>query len=156
MKKVLQAIGGFLKRLFAGAKKLIVEGIDPAIMLVEGLKKFIDGPIAPVIAQLIPGTWDDMLIARIRVILPEVLRVLGLIKSAKSITEKEALREALVSLSQMDDQRRSDAYLNIASHVSAKLLSDSGGSVDPEDLKGIVQVHYRREYKQSALLNSYG
>lgn len=114
----------FLKNLFNRSKHLIAKYVQPSVEVVNGLKLFMDSPAVPIITALIPGSIDDYVAARIQILLPEVLKVLGYADQCINAKSGDAVVQcALSKIRLLKDDGQAAAFHNIASLLS-KYLSD--------------------------------
>lgn len=123
----MKKIFAFLKRLFASSKTLIAKYVRPSVLVVQEIKFFLDHPVTPLINAIIPGQVDDIITAKIKSILPEVLTVLGYtdecFNNGKNLTGDQIFQCAIAKLRLMRPDGQDAALHNIASLLS-KYLAD--------------------------------
>lgn len=120
MKKIFQ----FLKKLFARTKYFVQQYVKPSVAVVEMLKNAVESPAVPILTAIIPGQLDDFIAARLKIILPEVLKVLGYAEECSNATSNDAVVQcAIAKIRLFSDARKDAAWHNIASLLS-HYLSD--------------------------------
>ena len=73
MKKLFAAILCFIKILFTNPEKWVNENVLPSIEVVNNIKKAVDSPIAFALTAIIPGSFDDLLRAKLSANLQKVI-----------------------------------------------------------------------------------
>jgi hypothetical protein len=147
------AIGKFFKRIFSGIGKLfdkthkIADQVIPvAIEVVEKIKYVMDSPLLPVLTMLIPGQVDDVIAAKIKQYLPDVLLKLKISNEcAQKKTADEIIQCAIAALRQYDPQAQKANFLNIASMLSAALAD---GKLTWAEIVAITHDMYETKYNQ--------
>lgn len=118
----MKKIFSFLSKLFRNLKGLIEKWVRPAVTVVAAIKKAVESPVTPVITAIIPGTWDDMLVQKLRLHLPRILKIL---KISEECIKLEAADEiilcAIKKLKEYEPEARAANYHNIAAMLSVAL-----------------------------------
>jgi hypothetical protein len=139
-------IGNFFRRFFGGAKKAAEKFIPIGIEVVEEIKKVIDSPVTPLLTMLIPGTLDDVIAAKVKAHLPQVLATLKISNEcAKKTTPDEVVQCAIAYLRTLRPNERHDFCLKIAAKVSAAL---SDGKLTWTEILDITEDIYQQQYNK--------
>jgi len=118
----MKKIFAFLKNLFRNLKALAEKFVKPSVLVVENLKLLVESPLAPVITGLIPGTWDDKIVAKLRQHLPRILQVLKISEECLKLTKfEDIVLCAITKLKEYDPEARAANYHNIATMLSVAL-----------------------------------
>jgi len=143
--KFWKGIGNFFKRLFGGTKKIAEKVIPIGIEVAENLKLFLDSPITPLLTAIIPGTVDDLVAARLKQILPQVLANLNLANDcAKQTTPDKVVACVIAALKKLHPDDRDTYLLNIASKVNEALAD---GKLTWSEIVGLTDEIYKEKYK---------
>ena len=130
----------WLKSLFANVKKLSEKYIPIAVTVVQGIKKAIENGnldiTADVLKELIPGTIDDVLIARVVVFLKKQIPVwcdkLGIAQDA---------------LNQLSGEKWAEFTSGLAGDIASEI---SGGILNPEASAIDSKIYYDTNIKNAA------
>ncbi len=141
MKKVFQ----FFKRIFGkeSRNKLAIAAID----IVNAIKKVADNPALDLITALTKTKVDDVILAKIRKVLPiiseQLLRQHGKVSnSSKNITADEIMHLLIRLINDYKDSK--DNRTNLLSALAAKILQElTDGSIDYFEAKAQTQKLYR-------------
>lgn len=143
--KFWKGIGNFFKRLFSKSKAAAEKYIPIGIEVVELLKQVLDSPVTPILTMLIPGQLDDVLAARVKALLPQVLATMKITNEcAKKTTPDEIVQCAIAYLKTLHPEVRHEFWLTIAAKISAAL---SDGVLTWHEIMDITQDVYDNEFK---------
>jgi hypothetical protein len=95
MKKILEFLKDFVTKVFGTILDLFREHAELAVSITERLKNLVDSPVADVITALIPGDADNLIVAKLRLILPVVLEKVAL---ANNITKEGKTQSEVIAL----------------------------------------------------------
>lgn len=144
----MKKIFNFLKKLFARTKFYVEKYVHPSVEVVQALKSFIDSPAVPIITALIPGNVDDVIASQIRILLPEVLKVLGYADQCINAKGGDTIVQcALSKIRLMKDDGKEAAWHNIASLLS-KYLAD--GKLTWREALHLAEEVFQEKYGQAA------
>lgn len=82
-----------IKSILRKFDKEVEEHVDTALLVTTSIKKFLRSPVSDIINAIIPGQIDDLIRAKLLVILPYAIDTLTIIdhcKDAKTLNEKAA------------------------------------------------------------------
>lgn len=118
----MKKIFAFLKNLFRNLKALAEKFVKPSVIVVENLKKAVESPLAPVITAIIPGTWDDKIVEKLKQHLPRILQILKISEECLKLTKAEdIILCAINKLKEYSPEARSANYHSIAALLSVAL-----------------------------------
>jgi hypothetical protein len=140
----LKFIGDFFNRLFHKAEDIAKEIMPKAISFVNNLKNFDtkNPEIVDVLTAIIPGSWDDALVAKARQALPQILTELQVFNDHLTTENPGEFIVACVDeLNKMLPNIRG-LYL----HNIAILLTDAlaDGKLTVAEITGIIQAVYEQ------------
>lgn len=81
----------FFVKIFNKIPDELKEKIAIGIVIVENIKKFIDSPLADIVTSIIPGSVDDKIKERLRIILPVILERYNVANQSKLTPEASHL-----------------------------------------------------------------
>ena len=118
----------WIAQLFGRMKKLAEKFITPSVIVVEAINKAVNSGGMALINALIPGQWDDILIAKIKTYLPQVLQTLRISDECLKLENPdEIISCAIKKLREYNPEGQAAAYHNIAAllavHISDKKIS---------------------------------
>ncbi len=137
----------FLKKLFAGIKKMFIGlrlkskvWVHIAVIAVQEIKKVMDSPVPDVLTSMIKGEWDDRTKNVIREWVPKVLIQLKMIEAVTDITDvNEQLNAILAKLKLADKETRNIVWHGLGSLIIEKL---SDGKFSWADSVAVSQYYY--------------
>lgn len=133
LKKLWESIKALYLKLKPETKRAIVIAID----VTSRLNNFVNSGAADIITALIPGTADDRLKEKLRVIIPEVLKSLKLAENALDNPE-EIIKEAVEKLKDLDgDAKR--GFL----HIIAAMITRKLANIEWSDTVAVVEYKYK-------------
>jgi hypothetical protein len=145
-KRLFTGIGRFFSDAFGKARKVAEEVIPVGIEVVEKIKLVMDSPLAPVITALIPGQVDDLVAAKVKEYLPDILLKLKIAdECSKKATNDEIIQCALAHLRQYHPTARKAYFLTIASMLSQALAD---GKLSWAEIVMITQYTYENRYNK--------
>lgn len=139
-----------LDGIFKKAEKAIHEFIPKAIEIVNNIKKFDDThpEFADILTAIIPGTWDDALKEKARVVIPRILvqmQVISTDQSGESLDDFIKLTvEKILSL---DKQSRGYKWFELASRIAVDFAN---GELSDAEVKSILQAIYENLKEDSS------
>lgn len=157
MKKVINKIKVFIKRLYMGIVKKTRVVLPVAINIVETIKKVVDSPVdnvvSEIIANAIPGEADDAIITKSRLfienVLPQVLTQLVIIDSISNIDNpNDQLKVILDKLKLSSDETKAVVYHGLASLILTDL---SDGKLTWSESVEISEYYYSKIIKPQKL-----
>lgn len=103
-------------------KALSEKYIVPSVTVVEAIKRAIDSPAVDILTQIIPGTLDDRIAARIRAVLPGVLQSLRISDQCLQLEDPALVVAcAIENLKKYEGDARSAQLHSIAALLSITL-----------------------------------
>lgn len=118
----MRKIFSFLKNLFRNLKALAEKFVKPSVVIVENIKTAVESPVAPIITAIIPGTWDDRIVAKLRQHLPRILQILKISDECLKLTKAEDIILCAVNkLREYEPEARAANYHTIAALLSVSL-----------------------------------
>jgi hypothetical protein len=137
MKKIIL----LLRKLFAKSKLFAEKYVHPSVDVVNALKQLIDSPVVPLITAIIPGTLDDVIAARVKQLLPEVLKVLGFVEDCIDAKNGDTVLQCAIAKIRLFNETRKDAaWHNIATLLS-QYLSD--GKLSGSEAIHLAEMSYK-------------
>ena len=98
---------------------------------------------ADLITAIIPGTWDDKLVARLRAALPKIMIDLKLAENVLGKDDVTILLEGIKALQSIAGPSRT-VFLNSLSVLIADVAAD--GEIDLDDLIYLQQWFYKNQH----------
>ena len=133
----------FLKKLWEQIKALYLSlrpdtkhAIIVSIEVTTKLNNFVQSGTADILTAIIPGTLDDRMKDKLRIILPEVLKALHL-AGYVSDHPQEIVSEAIERLKKMEGDAKSGMLHIIASMITRKLTK-----IKWSDTVAVVEYRY--------------
>ncbi len=118
----MKKIFSFLKNLLRNLRGLAIKFVTPSVEIVEGIKKAVESPVTDLLTAVIPGTWDNFLVARARQTLPRVLQILRISDEClKLVAADEIIKCAIDKLKLYDPDGQKASYHSIAAMLSMYL-----------------------------------
>lgn len=146
MRKVWKHIKTFLANFVNSSKVYTEKYIEPAIKIVEEIKKVLSGKELLYVLELIPGEIDNKTAAKINELLPQILMYLRLSNECANLDSNEKIVKcALDVLKTLDKDAKNAFYLNIASML-ATYLSD--GKLQWSEAVILAQYTYEEKFKK--------
>lgn len=131
------------KRLFKKLKRTGQQFVHPSVQIVEGIKKFVDSPLTPVITAIIPGTLDDQLILKAKEYLPKILKTLRIADECLSLEDADLiLKCAIKNLKEYTPDARAATYHSLAAMLSVYL---SDGKLSWKEAVHLAEYIYNNE-----------
>ena len=149
MKKLFESIKAFVKRIFSRAFDYAKANSEVAVQIVQKFKELIDSPIADIAVALIPGTGDDILLAKARKVAPEVVIKFGIAHnifqaSEDATTALQKIQEYILTLP-LDG--RGSFYARFAADFAVAI---SDGEITLPEAYALTQTIYVEFYKKEA------
>lgn len=143
-RRIWTGITLFIATVFTKAKGIAEKYIPVGIDVVEKIKLVMDSPVMPLLNALIPGTVDDVIAARVKQLLPDILLKLKIAgECSKKSTNDEIIQCAIKHLKEYHPDARKAYYLNIASMLSAALAD---GKLSWAEIVLLTQYTYEEKY----------
>lgn len=118
----MKKIFAFLKNLFRSLKSLAEKFVKPSVIVVENIKLLVESPLAPIVTSLIPGTWDDKIVAKLKQHLPRILQILKISEECLKLTKfEDIVLCAINKLKEYTPEARAANYHSIAALLSVSL-----------------------------------
>lgn len=141
----------FIKRIFHGDFLRNIAAVDkyilPAISVVEKIKKTLEGKELKFVLDIIPGSLDNEISAKIYSILPDILLYLRLANECTHLDDRDKIVQcAIEALRKTDIKGRHAFYLNIASMLASSL---SDGKLTWQEAVILAQYTYTEKFKKS-------
>lgn len=143
IKRLFSNFSRYFSIIFSKAKTYLKKEIPDAIEVVEQLKFFIDSPITPILNALIPGQVDDLVAAKVKGALPQILLDLKIAGECASLTSNdEIIQCAITHLRSYDPKAQHAYYLTIASMLSQALTD---GKLSWSETIHLVEYAYQQK-----------
>lgn len=125
--KFLKQIGAFLKKVFFGAYDLLQDKGYIAVLITNNLKQIIESPIVDIVTALIPGEVDNLIVSKLRVILPKVAFKVATTHGVISTHERpsEALKILFEHLRSLPKDERAIFWIDFAAELNLNLEDDN-------------------------------
>lgn len=147
LKTFLHKLWESIKHAFESVEKEVKEDVVIAISVVQRVKLLVDGPVADVIAALIPGHVDDDIKEKLREWLPKLLLELGMVQAIANIDNvNDQLAAILGKLKLSSDDAKNAFYHGLASLILQKL---SDGKLSWSDAVAISEYYYQNNVKNA-------
>lgn len=150
MKKILNSIFGFIRRLFGNLSPKLKMAVHIGVTVTEAIKNFdASSPyIADILTAIIPGNIDDRIKEKLRENLPKIVVQLKLVDATLGLTNPN---DIVVAASKTLQQITSDwaireGFLNNLSIVIAQVASD--GRLTWDDAAYILKWYYDNGYQK--------
>jgi hypothetical protein len=144
----------FLKKLWKQIRSLfqsipaeLKAAIHIGVTVTENIKTFTDSPAADVLTALIPGNVDDVVIARLRTALPQLLTELKLTDQCASDTTINALTQCGIKELQSLSTETKKPFLHSLSILLAQVAAD--GKLTWEDGVYLLEWYYQQQFKSA-------
>lgn len=146
LKSFLKSIGNFFAGLFKGLKAKAKLAVAIGVELTNAIKKFdVDHPeAADLVTAIIPGTWDDALVAKLRAALPKIMIDLKLAEEVLGKDDVTVLLEGIKAVQSIAGPART-TFLNSLSILIANVTAD--GEIDLDDLIYLQQWFYKNQHE---------
>lgn len=123
MKNVFEFIKNLFNKILGKAVDLFRQHAEISINVVENLKKVLDSGTADLITALIPGEIDNLLVAKLRQVLPIVLEKVAvsnnIVKTGKS--HSEIIDLVLKHLKKANDDSKRLFWITLAAELNVAL-----------------------------------
>jgi hypothetical protein len=140
-KKFFDKVRTFFTKAFDGVQHFIENNIEPAIQFTKAIKAAVDSGAADIVADLIPGKWDDAVVAFLRANLGTVIDLLQIqLVCGKQTTLEDKIACYLDYLRTCSPDMRDALYAKTASLLT-RLSSDKHQFTDAE-IDAMVQLTY--------------
>jgi hypothetical protein len=125
MKKIFEKLSSFVKNLFGNVFSELKKHSELAVKVTDNIKKLVESPIADVISVIIPGDADDILIAKARVVLPQVVEKVAILHGIlkENDTNSDVVANIIENLKQLNPDARISFWVMFAAELN-KALSD--------------------------------
>lgn len=138
----------FFTRLFNGISEEAQKLIPVVIAITNGVKEVINSPIPDIATKLIPGTWDDKLLEKVREKLPQLIIALDIANVTANIEDPLQRANAVLALFKFSsDEEKNDFYHKI-SYRLLEYMSD--GNLSRREAIHLAQMYYDYKYKEAA------
>lgn len=148
LKSFLSKIWTEIKGLLDGIPAELKVAIHVGVVVTEGLKTFVDSPMADILTAIIPGDIDDELKNILRARLPQILIELKLADNCAGLTDPSQITACATKVLQGLDGNISSAFLHSLSILIAQIASE--GKLTWSDGVYILEWYYQNEYKAVA------
>jgi hypothetical protein len=135
----------WIKRMFRSLKALGQKFVTPSITIVEGLKKFVEGPLAPILTIIIPGTLDDRIVQKAKEYLPKILKSLRIADECLSLEKPEDIVACAVKNLKKYEPDALDATYHSVAAMLAVYLSDK--KLSWSEAVSLTEYIYKNEKK---------
>jgi hypothetical protein len=147
VKKIWNFIKLLYRDLFQKSKAAIDKYVEPSILVVEKIKKFVESENLKFVLDLIPGNFDNETAAKINIYLPQILMYLRLANECSNLsTNDEVVQCSIEALKKADKNGKHAFYLAIASMLSTYL---SDGRLQWSEAVILAQYTYEEKIKKS-------
>lgn len=133
----LNGIKNFITHILPSSKHLL----DLALIIVNGIKHFVDSPLIDVLTALIPGDVDDHIKDLIRAKLPVILVDLKLASDETGKTAEDIIKDGIGAIQSMPIKAKSVTLQSVWQLLSDE-ITQSG--VNLTSLQKIGQAYYEQ------------
>lgn len=146
MKNVFEFIKNLFNKVLGKAVDLFREHAEISITIVENLKKALDSNVTDLVTALIPGEIDNVVVAKLREVLPIVLEKVALsnniVKTGK--THSEIIDLVLKHLKKANEDSKRLFWITLAAELNVAL---SNGKLSFSEGLLLSQLVYK-EFKK--------
>lgn len=141
MKKIIKRINAFFQELFQDLFSFVKHNSIVAVKVTSELKRFVESPISDFVVTLIPTDVDNVVLERIRKVIPEVAAKVaifhGIIKDSDDKTM--AATKIIHYLKTINKDARVGFWIEFAGHLNMAL---SDGKIDFTEAVILSQLAY--------------
>jgi len=150
MKKLLQKIAEWIKKLFGNLLPELQKAISVGVTITEAIKNFdtANPIVADILTTIIPGDLDDNIKAKIREELPKIVVELKLVDATLGLKDPNEIILAAVKVIQQLDGDYSSAFLHSLSILIAQVAAD--GKLTWQDAIYLAEWFYDNQIKKTA------
>jgi len=150
MKKLLQKIAEWIKKLFGNLLPELQKAISVGVTITEAIKNFdtANPIVADILTTIIPGDLDDNIKAKIREELPKIVVELKLVDATLGLKDPNDIMLAAVKVIQQLDGDYSSAFLHSLSILIAQVAAD--GKLTWQDAIYLAEWFYDNQVKKAA------
>lgn len=135
----------FTQRVFKGVEDFINKNIEPAINFVTGLKKAVDSEALDVVVGIIPGTWDDKLLAAFRTYLGKAIEILEIqLTCGQEASLEDKIACYIQHLRTCSPEVRNALYSKTASLLTKLHAGDEAKQYTNAEIDALVQFEYTK------------
>lgn len=147
MKNLFSKIKNILAKAFDSVLDFLLNNADVAIKVTNTVKEVINNPIIGLAVALTPNKKDDAILARAKLIAPDVVIKFGLALKMISIADAESDRLIAASkimefISNELPEEGKAIFLRELSGKIGEALSD--GDISGSEIYGIIQLRYKK------------
>lgn len=142
MKKFFKMIGHFFANLWNSLQPTLKQAVDIAVNVTNSIKEFDTAhpDAVNIIANIIPGTYDDAIVARVRAALPDIMLKLRLIKETEGLTDpNEIILAGVKVLQSFEGMVKNTAYNSLVQFITD---AAADGKIDWNDLAYLPKWKY--------------
>lgn len=148
MKRIFRSIQNFFRKIYGNIFDLAKNRGYIAIKVVEELKKLVENPGADLVVTLIPGEIDNVILIKLRQILPEVLFKLSvglkIIEGSKTQPAPVLIMQIVEYLRALDKEDRGILYRELQARLTEALI-DGKLSIDEVIIAArLAWIEYKR------------
>lgn len=140
---ILAGIWNGIKSLFGALSPELKLAVHIGIEVTEGMKMFVDSPVADIVTAIIPGDADDAIKDILRAKLPAILVEMHLVEDGLNSTDVTEVTESITKVLQSVGLGVGDK-LELAAKAAIAL---SNGQLTWEDAVTLTQYYYNKIYK---------
>lgn len=135
----------WIGQLFTSAKK---EWLQVAVLTTKTVKDILNSPVTDIVAAMIPGKSDDVAIAFLRKIVPQILaKELAIMELTDASTEAEieqAMRDIVAAFTKLSDDDKAELYTKLAAKIYMFTMREaSGDKVSFGEAAALVESAYQ-------------
>jgi len=122
LQRLFSNITRYFNLVFSKAKEFLKNEIPTAISVVDMIKFYVNSPLVPFLTALIPGTADDLIAAKVKEVLPQILLNLRIAGECANLSTNDAIIQCSIKhLREYDPKAQAAYYLTIAAMLSEAL-----------------------------------
>jgi hypothetical protein len=121
--KIFDLIKGFFNKVFGKALDVFNKHAEVSINVVEQLKNALNSNVTDIITALIPGNVDDLVVAKLKIILPVVLEKVALANNIVKVgkNQSEVIDLVLKHLKKANDDSKRLFWITFAAELNVAL-----------------------------------
>lgn len=140
-KRFFKKVRDFFVKAFDAVEDFIDQNIEPALEFVKALKLAVDSGAADIVTSVIPGKWDDAVVAILRANLGKVIDILEVqLECGKEAKLEDKIACYLQYIRTCSPEMRDALYHKTASLLTR--LSDNKKRYTNAEIDAMVQLVY--------------
>lgn len=146
MKKLWNSIYSFVEKTFSNSLSFLKNNSALAVKVTSELKKYVESPIADVVINLIPGTFDNTAVIILRKILPGIVTKMAIAHKLvqESAMPSECIAKIIEYLQGLNKDARTGFWITFAGELN-KAMSD--GKLTYAEAVILSQLAYKELYE---------